>query len=145
MAVSAITVSGNTSLADILVGYTQQNAPINPGAQIGSITIDGNCTATNIIAGAQNSSPVNANFGDNNDVPIPSNSTINALSAIASITINGTVSGTDSTTNAADHFGIVAQQIGALTVHGTQIHLTPGPSNDDIPLGNTGDFNVHEI
>jgi len=50
-----------------------------------------------------------------------------------------------SATNAADHFGFVARQINSLTIHGTQIHLTPGHSNDNIPLGDTSDFNVHEI
>ena len=122
--------------------------PVNPHAQIGSVIIGGDCVASDIVAGTQNIASSDDNFGDSNDAPIPDNSTAAThapLSSIAKITINGTVSGTDSATNSSDHFGFVAQQIGP-TVHGKQIHLlTPGPSNDDIPLRNTGDFNVHEI
>jgi hypothetical protein len=44
-----------------------------------------------------------------------------------------------------DHFGIVAEIVGAVKIGGTLLGLTPGIDNDNFTIGITGDFNVDEI
>ena len=50
-----------------------------------------------------------------------------------------------------DHFGFVAQEIGAMRVHGVAVKLTRGHSNDtsttdaNLMLGTMGDVTVHEV
>ena len=143
----SLVVGGDVEFANILAGYDPPLDPVNADAQIGQVVVTGDWIASNLIAGAVNSASQNIDFGNAGDSTASGNvlDTRSVKSQIVSITINGTVIGTDSTTNAIDHFGFVAQQIGTLTIHGTQIHLTPGPSNDNLPLGDTGDFNLHEI
>ncbi len=158
LAIKSISIGGDVFLANILAGYDLSNdfairVASDRHAQIGSISIAGNWTASNIVAGAMNTASNNANFGDANDASIRARGatdisaadTSSTLSSIASIKIGGTVAGTPDGDNSTDHFGFVAQQIGALSVNGVGIALTPGPSNDNIPLGTTGDFNLHEV
>jgi hypothetical protein len=63
-------------------------------------------------------------------------------SRIASVTIGGQVLGTMA---ADDHFGIVAEEVGAVKIGGTALILTVGPGNDDLPASLAGDFRVNEI
>lgn len=64
---------------------------------------------------------------------------------IAGITIGGTADGTADTFSATDHFAFVANQIRALSINGHAVPLKPGPANDDVPLGTTGDFRLVEL
>jgi hypothetical protein len=148
LAIKSISIGGDASFANILAGYDSALHPIDRHAGIGSVTVAGNLTASNIVAGAINTASNNKNFGDNSDATIPpssGNDTSSILSTIASIKIGGTVTGTSNIDNPNDHFGIVARQITALSINGTNIALTPGPSNDNTPLGATGDFTLDEI
>ena len=61
---------------------------------------------------------------------------------VGHIVINGTVAGTAGGT---DHFGFTAQRIGAFKSGGVATALTPGPGNNDKPLGTTGDVRIHEV
>ena len=67
--------------------------------------------------------------------------------AIASIVINsqalGTVGSADP--NVPDHYGIVAERVGALQPGRRSLPLTGGAGNDDVPLGATGDFRLLEL
>jgi hypothetical protein len=65
-----------------------------------------------------------------------------AFSKIASLTIGGQVLGT---LGGTDHFGVVAEVVGAVRVAGTLIPTVAGESNDDIPVGITGDVRVNEV
>ena len=63
-------------------------------------------------------------------------------SRIRSVTIVGQAYGTF---GGGDHYGIVAEIVGALTIGGTIFTFTPGASNDVIAVGITGDFTVREV
>jgi hypothetical protein len=148
VAIKSISVKGDMSFTNILAGYQLDLTPIDRHAQIGTVSVSGDLTASNIVAGAENANSTNTNFGDANDALIPANSTLDTatpLSSIASIKVGGTVAGTDAGTSASDHFGFVAQSIGSLTIHGVKTTLDKAPDTDNIPLGATGDFNLHEI
>lgn len=49
------------------------------------------------------------------------------------------------TVDGADHFGIVAENIGPVKIGGTPLALLLGNSNDDFLAGIPGDFKVNEI
>lgn len=83
-------------------------------------------------------------FGDN-DAKMSMNYTKDVAtisSRIASVTIGGQVLGT---VGGADHFGIVAENVGAMTIGDTRLVLASGNSNDDFTIGITGDMRIHEI
>jgi len=86
-------------------------------------------------------------FGTNDDVAAGIGDP-DLFSKITSITIGGAVFGT---AGPGDHFGFVAQEIGALSIAGTKIPLERGPGNDtDATLGryiisSARDFTVHEV
>ena len=149
LAIKSISVGGDVSVANIFAGYDINESPIDHHAQIGPVAVTGNWIASNIVAGAQNAASSNTYFGNGNDAPIPaasSSDTSTTLSSIASIKIGGIINGTDFVAvPAEDHFGFVAEFIGSLSVNGVKQTLAAGPSNDDIALGSTGDFNLHEI
>jgi hypothetical protein len=148
LALRSISIGGNVSFANILAGYDVNSAAFDRHAQIGTIAVKGNWATSNIIAGATNTAAGAGNFGDANDASIPAAGTADTsttLSSIASIKIGGTLAGTPDGINAVDHFGFVAEQITTLSVNGVKITLTTGHSNDDVPLGPTGDFNLHEV
>jgi hypothetical protein len=65
---------------------------------------------------------------------------------IARILIGGQVMGTPPSVNATDHYGIVAEQINAVSIGGTLYGRVPGRSNDvPIALGATGDVMLVEV
>jgi hypothetical protein len=64
------------------------------------------------------------------------------LASIASVVIKGTASGTESK---GDHFGFVAEQIGAFKAGGNKLTLILGPGNDTSPIGSSGDLHLLEI
>lgn len=101
--------------------------------------INGNMTASSIAAGIV---PVNGKFGDSDDAFSGGNMGTAAIVArIASITIGGQLLGTSG--GAADCFGILAEQIGALTIGKTNVPLTA--AKNDLTLGFTGDVRVFEL
>jgi hypothetical protein len=156
VAIGSVTVSGRVEYANILGGYNDSFAPTaeNGDAQIGAIKVGGDWLRSNLIAGAKNLgvddlpggaglAADNVNYGDAHDFPIAAGST-SIASKIASITIGGVIKGTASGTNANDHFGFVAEQIGSFTVAGVPIPLSSGPQNDNRAIGLTGDVTIHE-
>ncbi len=145
-AIKSLTVDGNVSFTNILAGYQPNLTPMDRHAQIGSVKATGNWTASNIVAGAENSASSNTNFGDANDARIAASSTTDTLTPICSITtikIGGTLTGTDAGTDSIDHFGFVAESFGSVSIHGAKVPL--GPLTDFVPLGASGDFDLHEI
>ena len=113
------------------------------GAQIGAVKVCGDWIASNLVAGAKNTgAPANTNFGDANDASIGAGSA-GIIATIASITIAGQVFGTPNSTSTTDHFGFVAEQIGAVKIGGNAIALTAGP--DNLAVGETSDMTVHEV
>jgi hypothetical protein len=143
-------VKRGVQFARILAGYEISLAGTNADAQIGAVTIGGDWIASSIVAGVQDdaTAALNAFFGDADDTKITGgDAAIN--SKIASVVIKGQALGTAA---GGDHFGIVAQEIGALSVGAVKFALTPGAANDDLTatstllrIGATGDFRVHEV
>jgi hypothetical protein len=144
LAIASISVRGRVESAIIEAGVNLTGGVgLNADAQIGAVTVGGDWVASSIAAGAFQG---NDNFfGDADDVKFSGpgvNDNSGVLSKIASVTIGGQVVGTAA---AGDHFGIVAESVGAVTVGGTRLLLHPGPHNDDLSIGITGDFAVREI
>jgi len=140
---------GSVSYADILAGYNAADhlalAAVNPNAQIGKVVVGGNWTASNLVAGAKYATV----FADGTDVKSTGADNTNIASRIGSIAIKGRIFGTD---DAGDHFGFVAQGIGAFKL-GTKgkIALNAGNSNDSDSqdnrylLANTLDVRIFEL
>ncbi len=142
IAITSLTVGKNVLNAKILAGYSASLAPANADASIGAVIVKGNWNASSLVAGVFDTSIAGDGisprdgFGQN-DTPIGGDTTPTIFATIASITIKGTVAGT---TGGTDHFGIIAQKIGALTLGVLKQNLSLGAAN--LALGTTGDFRV---
>jgi hypothetical protein len=139
IAIGILSVGGSVDHAEILAGYDRSRAAVNGDAAIGLVRVGGNWTASDLAAGV--SPGTDRMFGTDDDLLILGGNQI--IAKIASITIKGTVNGTDDGT---DRFGFVAQQIGAFSSSGLKLALTAGPSNDlaGLPAGVTGQVKVRE-
>ncbi len=102
--------TGNVTDSQILGGYDLDGV-VNPHAQIGSVSVTHNWTASDLVAGVTD---VDADgFGDLDDALIfTPGDTSTVIARIASITIGGTVSGTPDAVSTTDQFGFIARQIG---------------------------------
>jgi len=147
IAIDSINVAGRVEFTNILAGYQLASGPspetltpIDPNAQIGSVTVGADWIASSIAAGATNSGY--PNFGDTNDAGI-SGASPSIHSRIASITIAGEVSGTPNSVSSTDHFGFVAEEIGMVEIHGVSIVIPS--TNTPEAIGETTDVTVHII
>jgi len=131
-AFSSIKIKGSMVGAQILAGYTLGLATTNEDASIGAVTVGRDFTASSIVAGIKTG--MDMYFGTNDDAAI-ANAT-STLARIAAVTVKGQVFGTAAMN---DHFGIVAQKIGAVSVGGHSI------TNRPADLGLTGDTTVRVI
>lgn len=140
IAIGTLTVSGKVENSDVLAGYLGNGFAFNPAAQIGNIRVNGDWIASNIVAGIEDA---DANgFGTAGDVVVEGENPNQIVSHIASITIGGTVRGSDAT---GDHFGFVAQKIGSVRIAGTATTLNAN-SDDVVELDLTnGDTTLREI
>ncbi len=156
VAITNLTVKGAATYGDILAGYSTdtQNgtAPLGTGvsadAQIGTVTIDGNFTATNIIAGVQAGA---TGFGTAGSSALSGSGVMDLpsiISKISRIVIGGTVK---PPSNTADYYGIAAQYIVSASYGGTKVNLTPGADNDTFAkdrthsLGTNGNVILYEV
>lgn len=144
LAIGKIRIGGRVEFANILAGYGTGLSALNGDAQIGAVKVGGDWAASNLVAGAQNVASGNTNFGDVNDASIGAGSA-GIIAKIARITIAGQVFGTPASVSATDHFGFVAEQIGALKIGGSAIALAAGLHNDNHNVGETSDMTVHEV
>jgi hypothetical protein len=137
----SLSVAGN-------VEHAQISSVTDPDVRIGAVTVGGNWTVSNLVAGAQTGWDLL--FGTADDVRTPqAGEPDGVFSRIASITIVGHVIGT--ATSGGDHYGFVSEEIGSLRINGLAVPLTPGTSNDSdvndphLILGPTRDVTVHEV
>jgi hypothetical protein len=155
LAIGRITVGGRVEYANVLAGYDNNLAAVNGDAQIGAVTVGGDWIASSLVAGARNLGADNAvggsganadnvNYGDSHDSSIGAGNP-DIIAKIASIFIGGQVLGTPNSSSTTDHYGFVAQQLGAIKVGGTTVALAAGASNDNHIVGETTDLNVHEV
>lgn len=147
-AINKLTVKGNVTHAEILIGYDTTFVPVNGDAGIGNVSIGGNFTASSLVAGIQeNPGDADARFGED-DIHIPGFDSTDPLKAdkilskIASLTIKGSVEGTPGI--AGDSYGITAQKIGKVKINGVKVildKLLP----DDIGFGTDDDVRLVEV
>jgi hypothetical protein len=141
-AIGFVRVRGRVELGQILAGYDRNGYEVHADASIGTVVIHGDFVASSISAGV--GPGPNQKFGDLDD------SKLGGLgfdvpevpSRIDRVTIGGRVRGTDTS---GDHLGIVAETIGVVTVGGRRLALNSGVGNDEIVVGDTGDFRINEI
>jgi hypothetical protein len=141
VAIGSLAVSGRVEYARVLAGYLDDVA-WNADAQIGPVAVRGDWVASSIAAGARPGD--NNYFGDVDDMKASGlyvKDTPGITSRIASLTINGQVVGTFTP---VDHYGIVAENVVAVTVGGTPLPLRPD-SKDFLAVGIDGDFKVREV
>ncbi|MGA3169700.1 MAG: hypothetical protein ABSE62_01685 [Chthoniobacteraceae bacterium] len=126
--------------ADILAGqeadHLGDSSYQSGDASIGAVTISGDFIASNIVAGIQNVTSSDTEYGNANDSLIPTGGTV--IPSIASVIIAGQALGDF---NNADQFGIVAETIGSIKVSGSTIPLPSGMTPQ--PLGITGNLDIH--
>lgn len=142
LAIGSLTVGGHVTLLNILAGFNPALAPVNGGAQIGTVSVTGSWSQSNLVAGAMNAASTNKNFGNANDAAIAIGSPA-SIAKITAVKVGGVISGTPSATNPNDHFGFVAHAIGGFFIGGIKVTLPAGPVLQDV--GATGDVSVHLI
>lgn len=139
LALGKVTVGGDVRFTTIAAGLDAVLGGFTPDAAIGTVKIGGSMIASSIAAGID---PVNGKFGDADDKFVGGNVGNAAIIAkIASVTIGGQLLGTAG--GAPDTFGILAEQIGALTIGKVKVPLTT--AKDDFTLGFTADVRVREL
>jgi hypothetical protein len=133
---TSLTIVGSVANALITGGYRADNSPQNGDATLGAVRVLGNWTASSLVAGVRPGGDLD--FGSSDDTPIVSATP--EVSRIAAIVIKGEVLGT---LNTGDHFGFVAQSIGAVKIGG--VAYTPS-AGAPIELGRIfGDTTVRLV
>jgi hypothetical protein len=140
LAIGSVSIGGSVDHAQILAGYDIMGAAMNADAGMGRVIVGRNWIASDIVAGVQAGD--DGLFGTEDDVTFSGGTAV--VSRIASILIKGTATGTASAT---DHFGFVAQEIGAFRAAEVTIPLTAGASNDlaGVTIGNSPGLKVREV
>jgi hypothetical protein len=149
--IDSVTVRNTISFSSIYAGYGIDGHGFNPDAQIGTIKVlgykssgefyGGNLINVNIGAGVTTGygGPFGQGdgvLGTSDDSVISSpNDNPKIHSKIAKIIIGGDVLQGSSGPGIPTHYGIVAQEIGSLTVGGVARALKAGPSNDPLSAG----------
>jgi hypothetical protein len=140
VAINKVTVTGSATYGDILAGYSTDTdngtkplgTGVNADAQIGTVTITKDLTATNIVAGV---GPGTTGFGTSGSTALSGAGVSDLptiISRISKIIIEGTVTAESGDT---DTYGIAAQNIASAMVNGTRLPLLAGPDNDTFASG----------
>jgi hypothetical protein len=142
VAIGRVTVRGRVEFGLIDAGLAPDRTARNADAQIGPVVVGGDWVASSLVAGSLPGAT--GLVGDSDDVKMSGAGVKDepaVFSKVTSWTVGGQVLGT---VGAGDHFGVVAEEVGVVSVGGTPIPMTAGAGNDDILLGITGDFRVNE-
>lgn len=124
------------SVAGSVTGGTGAgSASVQAGRNLKKVVVGGSWTGASIGAGVN--PRIDGYFDTADDIRV--------AGKIGSILIKGTADGTDARVSAIDHFAFIATQIGKVSINGQAVPLKRGPTNDDIPLGTTGDFRLVEL
>jgi hypothetical protein len=142
VAIGRLIVRGKVELAQILAGFDLNGVAVNADAQIGPVRVGGDWVASSIAAGAVPGDDGFFGDGDSGEGKMSGGvkDVFGVTSRIASVTIAGQALGT---AGDEDFYGIVAEEVGAVTVGGMSLPLTPG--KDDLLVGSTDDFKVYEV
>lgn len=141
-AIGTLRVLGRVELGQILAGYERNGEGTNADARIGTVAVGGDFVASSIVAGV--GAGPDRNFGDSDDAKLsgPGVDDPQVTSRIDRVRIGRQVRGTDIS---SDHYGIVAEQVRAVTVAGRPVPLKPGAANDSVPIGPAGGLRVYEV
>ena len=124
VAIKSLKIGGNVDGSNILAGYNRAGVASNEDASIGTVAVAGDWNESNLIAGFKDGT--SDGFG-RNDVLIANVGAVSAIiSKIAGVTINGNATGS---ADPGKHFGIVAEQIGKLSVSGVKRIFTKAPND----------------
>jgi hypothetical protein len=137
--IKSVAVKGSVRHAVIVAGSDTSGSAGTPDAGIGSVTVGGDWLASSIAAGID--AGVGRYFGDANDAKIPEPVADTIFAKIASITIRGFAAGTPGVTG--DHFGLVAERIGSVTIGAYKAPLTSGV--DSVGFAITDDLRAREV
>jgi hypothetical protein len=139
LAIASLVVKGDVASSTIMAGYSVTGSPANGHAQIGSVQVTGDWSASDLVAGVANAT---GNFGTSADTLIE-NSSSSVLSRIASIVIGGSVTGS---ADANDHFGFVARQIGSFRSGAGKLALDSTAGQVfELTADTTNDVTVREV
>lgn len=141
LTISSVAVNGKVEHARITAGFFGDIFSF-ADASIGKVTIGGDFIASVIAAGVD---PQDDFFADGDDALIVGSEDPSIIARIGSVLIRGAVTGTGSP--ADDSFGIVAEEIGKVTIGKTVAALTTGARNDTtgVLLGSAMDVRAQEI
>jgi hypothetical protein len=134
--VEVINVGGDIGRTDFLFGYDSFGLPSRADAQLGTLTVHGRWTASNLALGVLAGS--DQLFGTSDDSVIGGGSAA-VLSAIGRLVIHGGVGGSSAD---GDYFGILAEHIVSGRIAGNRLKLSNGA--DKVALGATGDFELQD-
>jgi hypothetical protein len=137
--IDRLIINGDVENAHILAGYNKDGEAVNPDAQIGRIVVKGDWIRSSLVAGIADST--GDGFGQN-DTVISGDNDPSIISKIASVVIRGTASGS---ATPGDHFGIVAQEIGRVSIGGVAISLQPDAPDNVLIDTTNGDFRLVEV
>lgn len=164
VALGSVTIKGNATYLDVLAGYGPDTstttgtgsgavtnpvgaplgAPLDGTAQIGTVSVGGNLSSSNIAAGVARNP--GGYFGAAGDSAIHGADNKTGLhSSIAKIIVGGTATG-DGTNSGS--FGFVAQQVVSILVNQVDLGKTllqPGPENDLVPKQISGNLFALEV
>ncbi len=139
--IQSLTVLGRVEHAKILAGH-REFGPKNADAKIGAVVVNGDWIASDLVAGVDDGA--DNKFGTADDALIAdASNNPNVVSTIASITIKGQVVGTPFP-NITDHYGFVAEKIGALSIGGAVVPLKAA-IDDFFALGGFFDLSLLEV
>ncbi len=141
LALGRISVDGAVTFANFLAGYDQTGAPVNGAAGIGAVTVGGNWSGSNLVAGVI--AGTDGHFGALNATLITSSASV--IPTIASIIIKGQVVSATlplGDTDVKDTYGFVAKEIDALSVHGVAQSLKNGVID---PVGDSIDTVLRDV
>jgi hypothetical protein len=150
VAIGRLTIRGSAQHMQVLAGYDRTNVDgrpraVNADAQIGAVTVGGDWTASSVVAGAVAGDNGYFGDGDANEGKTTGagvKDTAGVTSKIGSLTIRGAAT---SSADGADHYGVMAEAVGAVKVGPTAVALKAGTSNDLVLVGGTDDFKVKEV
>jgi hypothetical protein len=112
------------------------SASIHGLSSIGLVNVAHDWIGASIAAGVRSGADGYFDTADDTDGLAPG--------VITGITIGGIANGSADTFSPTDHFAFVGTQIKSLKIGGSAVPLKPGPLNDDLTLGTTGDFRLVE-
>jgi hypothetical protein len=138
VALARLTIGGSVNQSSIRAGYDASGAAASPDAQIGSVTVKGDWSASDLVAGAVEGA--DAGFGNPLDARAPGDDLPGIVSKIAAVTIRGAVS---SSGTPGDSFGFVAQCIARMKVGTTTFALNAKADGQVLEV--TPGVNIQEI